>query len=118
MPYYFTREEHWNDVGTAIIGVLDVITGLIIYFSSDFNFASFLPILFFSFFYLVIGAWSIFTNVMKGNYLDWRGYIDIINTICLFSIYSGSVFDIFWFLGIVIIAKGPLSFFLITTKQG
>lgn len=117
MPYHFTREEHWNDVGTGFIGVLDIITGLIVYFSRSYSFTSLLPILFFSFFYIIIGVWSVFTNVLKGNYLDWRGYVDIINTVCLFSIYLGNVFDVFWLLGIMIIGKGGLSLFLITTRQ-
>jgi len=117
MPYHFTREEHWNDVGTGFIGVLDIITGLIIYLSRNFSFTYFLPVLFLSFFYVVIGLWSIFTNIMKKNYLDWRGYVDIINTLCLFSIYSGNVSEIFWLIGIVIMTKGGLSLFLITTRQ-
>jgi hypothetical protein len=117
MPYPFTRHEHWNDVGTGIIGVLDIIAGLIIYFGRSFSFTSFHPILFLSFFYLTVGTWSIFKNVLRKNYFDWRGWVDIINTFCLFSVYSGSVFEIFWLLGIIIMVKGGMSLFLITTRQ-
>jgi len=121
MPYYFIKLRNLNDIFTAIVGLLDIISGLIVYYSFRFSFTSFLPIIFLTFFYLTLGIWSVYVNLTKGNYLDWRGIVDVINGICLFSIYSGNLFDLLKSLGIIIMIKGGLTLFLITGgkfKQG
>jgi len=117
MPYYFTKHSDMNEVGTGFVGILDIITGLIVHYSLSFSFSNFSIVIFLSFFYLSLGIWSVITNVLKGNYYDWRGVVDVINGVSLFSVYSGNVFDLFRLFGIMIIIKGGLSLFLITGRK-
>jgi hypothetical protein len=99
-----------NNVGTGIVGFFDIITGLIIYY--NFNFSALIIL---SFFYIILGIWSIYVNYTKGNRFDWRGIVDVINGLTLFSIYSGNIFSFFNLLAILIAAKGLLVIFLITS---
>ena len=117
MPYYFTKHSDFNDVGTGFVGVLDIITGLMVHYSLSFSFSNFSIVIFLSFFYLSLGIWSVITNVLKGNYYDWRGVVDVINGVSLFLVYSGNIFDLLRLIGIMIIIKGGLSLFLITGRK-
>ena len=111
MPYYFTKHGDMNDVGTGIIGILSIITGLMIYY--DFLFL----LIFLSCFFTSVGIWSIYVNYKKGNKYDWRGIIDTISGLTLFSIYLGTVFVFFKIIGIIIIAKGILTLLFISSKN-
>jgi len=117
MSYYLTREERWNDVFSVIIGFLDVLAGLLVYLSRNYNFASNSFILFLSLFYISLGIWALGINIKRKNYLEWKGVIDIISAVSLFLIFSGSVNEFFGAIGIVIIIKGILGLFLITTAE-
>ncbi len=117
MPYYFSRSERMNDVGAALVGTMDIVSGLVVYFSLGFSFSSNSFVLFLCLFYFCLGIWSLATNFLRRNYYDWKGYIDVINALCLIFIFSGITHSIFRILGMVIIAKGILSLFLITTKE-
>ncbi len=116
MPYYFTKGRS-NDIVIALIGVVDIITGIIIYSSRSWNLApkSFVALL--MFFYFCLGIWSLVTNFIRKNYYDWRGFFDIISAISLFLIYYGNVYETFWIIGIIVAIKGIIGMFLITTKE-
>jgi hypothetical protein len=116
-PYYFVKSGRGNNLASALIGVLDVVAGLIVYLSLTWDFTSNSIILFLSFFYFCLGIWSLSTNMLKKNYFDWRGMVDVINAVCLVLVFSGSVFDVFKFFGVVITFKGILGLFLITTSE-
>ena len=117
MPYKFSKLQEANDVATAIVGIIDIIAGIIIYFSGSWTLASIRYILALSFFYLCLGIWSLAINALKKNYFDWRGIIDLISAFCLASIYFGNIYSIFWLLGIIIALKGAWSIFLMTTRE-
>ena len=117
MPYYFSKLQEANDVAAAIIGIIDIIAGIIVYFSWSWNLTSVKYILAFALFYLCLGIWSLATNALRKNYFDWRGLIDLVSAFCLASIYFGNLYGIFWLLGIIIAIKGIWSIFLITTKE-
>jgi len=117
MPYYLTRLERWNDLTSGLVGVLDIIVGLLIYFSRSYDFASNPFILFLSFFYFCLAIWTLGINLKKKNYLEWKGIIDIVSAVCLYLVFSGNIYEIFGAIGIVIIIKGILGLFLITTSE-
>jgi hypothetical protein len=117
MTYYLTKEERWNDVFSVLVGFVDIIAGLLIYLSRSYHFTSNLVILFLSLFYVCLGIWALGINIKRKNYLEWKGVIDIINAVSLFLIYSGSVYEIFGAIGIVIILKGILGLFLMTASE-
>jgi len=117
MAYYLTREERWNDLFSVIVGFLDIIAGLLVYLSRSYDFASNSVILFLSLLYICLGVWVLGINIKRKNYLEWRGIIDIISAVSLFLIFSGSVYEFFGAIGIVIIIKGILGLFLITTSE-
>ena len=117
MPYYFSKTEEVNNVAVGIIGIIDIIAGIIVYFSGSWELASVKYILAFALFYLCLGIWSLATNAFKKNFFDWRGVIDLVSSFCLASIYFGDIYSIFWLLGIIIALKGFWSFFLMTTRE-
>lgn len=116
MPYYFTKGEG-NNVALVLIGIIDIIAGIIVFLSGSWNFTSNSFIAFLTFFYFSLGIWSIATNAIRRNFFDWRGFIDMIGAVCLLLIFYGSVYEIFGILGIIIAIKGILGIFLITTKE-
>jgi len=116
MPYHFTKGGG-NHVAVIFIGILDIITGIIVFFSGSWNLASNSIIAFLTFFYFCLGIWSLATNIIRKNFFDWRGIIDIISAVCLLLIFYGTVYEIFGILGIVIAIKGIFGIFLITTKE-
>jgi len=116
MPYYFTKGRS-NDLAVTLIGIFDVISGIIIYFSRSWSLSSNTIIAFFMFFYFCLGIWSLVTNFIKRKYYDWRGIIDIINAVSLSLIYFGDIYGIFRIIGIVVAIKGIIGIFLITTKE-
>lgn len=117
MAYYLTKEERWNDLISVLVGLLDIIAGLLVYFSRSFRFSSNPVILFLSFFYICLGVWALGINIKRKNYFEWKGIIDIITSVSLFLIFSGSTYEIFGAIGILIIIKGVLGLFLTTTTQ-
>jgi len=118
MPYYFSKLQETNDVAIAVIGIIDIIAGIIIYFSGSWTLASIkYRVLGFSFFYLCLGTWSLATNALRKNYYDWRGIIDLVSAFSLASIFFGNIYSIFWLLGIIIALKGVWSIFLMTTRE-
>jgi len=117
MPYYFSKLQEANDVAIAVVGIIDIIVGIILYFSSSWALASIKYILALAFFYLCLGIWSLATNALRENFFDWRGIIDLVSAFCLASIYFDSIYSIFWLLGIIIVLKGIWSIFLMTTKE-
>lgn len=117
MSYYLTREQRWNDTASALVGFLDIVAGVLIYLSRSYNFASNPAIIFLSFFYFCLGIWTLGINIKRKNYLEWKGIIDIVSAVCLFLVFSGGVYEIFGVIGIVIVIKGVLGLFLITTGE-
>jgi hypothetical protein len=117
MPYRFLKVHEMNDVIVALIGFIDIITGIIVFFSNSWDLTSIKYILPLAFFYLCLGIWSLGTNVLNKNYYDWRGIVDLISAFCFASIYLGDVYSTFELFGIIITLKGMLSIFLITTKE-
>jgi len=117
MSYYLTREERWNNLASSLVGFLDIITGIIIYSSGGFNFASNPVVIFLSLFYLCLAIWTLGINIKIRNYLEWKGVIDIVTAASLFLIYSGSVSGVFGVIGIIIVIKGILGLFLVTTSE-
>jgi uncharacterized membrane protein HdeD (DUF308 family) len=116
MPYYFTKGGG-NHVAIVLIGIFDIIAGIIIFFSRTWNVTSNSTIAFLTFFYFCLGIWSLATNAIRRNFFDWRGIVDIVSAVCLLLIFYGSVYEIFGLLGIIIAIKGILGMFLITTKE-
>ena len=117
MPYYLTKEERWNNTFSAFIGVIDIIAGVLVYLSRSFDFTSNLAIVFLSFFYFCLGIWTLGINIKRKNYLEWKGIIDIVSAVCLFLVFFGSVYEFFGAIGIVIVIKGILGLFLVTTGE-
>jgi uncharacterized membrane protein HdeD (DUF308 family) len=115
MPYYFTKGRG-NDIAIVLIGILDVISGIIVYFSRSWSLASNSVVALLTLFYFCLGIWSLATNVIRRNYYDWRGIVDLIAAITLLLMYYGNVYGIFWIIGIIIAIKGIMGIFLITTK--
>ena len=117
MAYYLTREERWNHLVSALVGVLDIIAGVLIYLSRDYGFISNPAIIILSLFYFCLGAWTLGINMKRKSYLEWKGIIDIVSAVCLFLVFSGSVYEFFGAIGIVIAIKGILGLFLVTTTE-
>ena len=117
MSYYLTREERWDDLASGLVGVLDIIAGILIYSSRSFNFTSNPIIILLSLFYFCLGIWTLGINIQRKNYLEWKGIIDIANAVVLFLVFSGSVFGAFEAIGIVIVIKGILGLILVTTSE-
>ena len=116
-PYYFTKLQEANDIAITVIGITDIIAGILVYFSRSWALTSIKYILALSFFYLCLGVWSLATNALRKNYYDWRGIIDLVSAFCLASIFFGNVYGIFWILGIIIALKGILSIFMMTARE-
>ncbi|MDI6826557.1 MAG: hypothetical protein QMD36_05255 [Candidatus Aenigmarchaeota archaeon] len=116
MPYYFTEGEG-NNVAVVLIGMVDIIAGIIIFFSRSWHLSSNSVVAFLTFFYFCLGVWSLATNMIRKNFFDWRGVVDIMSAVCLLLIFYGSVYGIFGVLGIIIVIKGILGIFLMTTKE-
>jgi len=116
MVYYFTKGKG-NDLAVALIGVIDIITGIIIYFSKNLRVSSSGTISFLMFFYFCLGIWSLAGNFHRKKFFDWRGIIDIINAISLTLIYYGNIIGIFQIIGIPVVLKGIIGIFLVTTKE-
>ena len=117
MVYYLTKEKRWNDLVSGIVGVLDIIAGVLVYLSGNVDFTSSTIIVSLSCFYFCLGIWALGINIKRKNYLEWRGVVDLITAICLFLVYSGSVYEIFGIIGIIIVIKGILGLFLITASE-
>jgi len=117
MSYYLTREERWNDLASALIGVLDIIAGVLIYLSRNYDFGSNPIMILLSLFYFALAVWTLGINIKRKNYLEWKGIIDIVTAVSLFLIFSGGVYEFFGAIGIVIVIKGILGLFLITTSE-
>jgi len=117
MSYYLTKDERMNNTFSALVGVVDIIAGVLIYLSRSYDFTSNSAIVFLSFFYFCLGIWTLGINIKRKNYLEWKGIIDIVSAVCLFLIFSGSVYEFFGAIGIVIVIKGILGLFLVTTRE-
>ena len=117
MSYYLTIEERWNHVASALVSVSDIVAGILIYFSRSYDFTSNPVIILLSLFYFTLAIWALGINIMRRNYLEWKGIIDIVTGVCLFLVFSGSVYEFFGMIGIFIAIKGILGLFLITTSQ-
>jgi hypothetical protein len=117
MSYYLTREQRWNDLASGLVGFLDIIAGVLIYLSRNYDFGSNPTIIFLSFFYFTLAIWTLGINIKRKKYLEWKGIIDMVSAVCLFLVFSGNVFEAFGAIGIVIVIKGVLGLFLITTSK-
>ena len=117
MSYYLTKDVRWNDLFSVIVGFVDIIAGLLVYLSRNFNFASNIVIIFLSLFYVCLGFWALGINIIRKNYFEWKGIIDIISAVSLFLIFSGSVNEFFGLIGIVIIIKGILGLLFVSTAE-
>ena len=117
MSYYLTKDERWNNIVSALVGVLDIIAGILIYSSRSFNLNLNPVIILLSLFYFCLGVWVLGININIKNYLEWKGMVDIVTAMCLFLIYSGSVFGAFGIIGIIILIKGIFGLLLITTSE-
>lgn len=117
MSYYLTREARWNNTASALVGVLDVIAGILIYMSRNYDFTSNPVFVFLSFFYFCLSIWTLGINIKRRNYLEWKGIIDMVSAVSLFLVFTGNVYGFFGTLGVVIVIKGILGLFLVTTSQ-
>ena len=83
---------------------LDVIAGLILLLGFK-HFAWLFGIL-----VLLKGAMSVFSAVASGFYFDLMGYIDLLAGAALLLLSKNIIFGFFAILGVIILAKGALSF--------
>ncbi len=88
-----------------VLSVLDMLAGFLILIRKDFGFAIFG----FGLFMLIKGAYSFFTAVSSGYWLDWMGAVDMIAGICLMLIYAGFTPTALLTIGGIVIAKGAYS---------
>lgn len=117
MAYYFRRPGRGNDLAIGLISVVDVLAGIIVFLSRIFVFTSNPIVVMMSLFYFCLGIWSLATNILRKSFFVWREIVDIVSAVCLFSVFYGSVYGVFGVLGIIIVIKGMLSFFSMTTKE-
>jgi uncharacterized membrane protein len=71
--------------------------------------------MFLSFFYFCLGIWSLSKNFLRKNFLDWRGVVDVISAAVLLLIFSGN--NGLSILGIIIVIKGIIGLFLVSTEE-
>ncbi|MCX6821582.1 MAG: hypothetical protein NTW30_02265 [Candidatus Aenigmarchaeota archaeon] len=116
MSYHFTKGRS-NDLVISLIGLIDIISGIVIYVSRNFNLTSNSSVSMLMFFYFFLGIWSLARSFRRRKYFDWRAIIDIINAVCMTLIYYGNVYEIFQIIGAIIAIKGIIGIFLITTKE-
>ncbi len=88
-----------------VLSVLDMLAGFLILIRNDFGFVLFG----FGLFLLIKGAYSFFTAVSSGYWLDWMGAVDMLAGICLMLIYVGFGPAAFLTVGGIVIAKGAYS---------
>ena len=117
MPYILSKDPRENNLFSGIIGFLDIIAGVLVYLSRSYDFSSNMLVMILSFIYFCVGLWSLITNILRKNYIDWKGIIDMISAISLFLVFSGSVYGIFEILGIIILLKGVIGLLLIMTTE-
>ena len=89
----------------TILSVLDLLAGFLIIIRKDFGFV----VLGFGLFMLIKGAYSFFTAVSSGYWLDWMGAVDMLAGICLMLIYVGFGPAALVTIGGIVIAKGAYS---------
>lgn len=117
MPYPLTKDPRDNNTFSIFVGIIDIITGIIVYLSQNYNWSSNRIIMFLSFFYFCLGIWSLSKNFLRKKFLDWRGAVDIISAVVLLLILSGSSSSTLSVFGIIIAIKGIIGLFLISTEQ-
>ena len=116
-PYYVPRYEEAQDVTNMIIGVIDVIVGIVIILSSGFIFTFNTLIILASFLYFLLSISSLVKNFLKRYFYDWRGYVNMISAISLILIYYGITLGIFKIFGMIIIIKGIISALIVLMKE-
>jgi hypothetical protein len=115
MPYPLTKDPRDNNAFSIFIGILDIITGIIVYLSQNYTLNSNSLIMFLSFFYFCLGIWSLSKNFLRKKFLDWKGIVDIVSAVVLLLIFSGN--NGLSILGVVIAIKGIIGLFLISTEE-
>jgi len=115
MPYPLTKDPRDNNAFSTFVGILDIITGIIVYFSQNYNLNFNGIVMFLSFFYFCLGIWSLSKNFLRKKFLDWGGAVDVVSAVVLLLIFSGN--NGLGMLGIIIAIKGIIGLFLVSTEE-
>ncbi|MEA3229490.1 MAG: hypothetical protein U9P44_01120 [archaeon] len=84
-----------------VLGIIDFLGMLIVYFSPSFLKGNVILFLFLSVIFAK-GAWSAVSSISMGSYLDWMGYIDLLVSFLLFMIFIGNPLSVsLWIMSII-----------------
>jgi hypothetical protein len=88
-----------------VLSIIDMLAGFLILIRHRFG----LWLILFGIFMLIKGAYSFFTAVSSGYWLDWMGAVDMLAGICLMLIYVGFGPAALITIGGIVIAKAAYS---------
>lgn len=93
----------------VILGLVDIIVGIILGVSGFFDFVGISIIFIIGIIAVLKGIYSVVTALASGFYFDLLGVFDIISGILIYLAYSGIVYGFFVYIGIIMIIKGLYS---------
>ena len=88
------------------LAIVDILIGILLIIRPEFSFLRILGLI-----SLSKGLWSLFSCIVAGYFADWMGMIDTLAGVALLLLHSGTSFDLFSILGVVMIIKGLYSLF-------
>ena len=89
----------------TMLSVLDMLAGFLMLIQKHFGIA----LLLLGILMLVKGAYSFFSAVSSGYWLDWMGAVDMVAGISLMLIYAGFSSAVLITIGGIVVAKGAYS---------
>lgn len=95
-----------------VLGVLDVLIGTLLWMSSGNPFTTNAVVLIFAVIWMLKGAWSILSSASVGWFFDYMGIPDLLAGMFLLFSYFGMSFGFFFYLAIIMLAKGLWSFLM------
>jgi uncharacterized membrane protein HdeD (DUF308 family) len=97
-------------VWLELLGIIDIISGVVLAVSTSFNLAGSGIALWIGIFMLLKGVYSVLTAAGAGFYFDVLGWLDLIAAASLFIVFFGVANEFFVYFGILMILKGIYSF--------
>lgn len=95
-------------IGLFILAVVDILSGILLYFNPDFLSKL---LLYIAIACLAKGGWSLLTSLISRFYFDFLGLLDLVVGVFLLLLYNNISFPFFTVFGIMIILKGIWSMF-------
>lgn len=100
-----------------LLGVLDIIGGLLLALSGTIPLSGNGFVLFFAVALVLKALWSILTALGGGFKYDLLGLVDLLSGACLYLVTIGWNTEIFLYLGILVLIKGLWSFVMGYTAE-